>query len=82
MYKFDIYKNIEDYLLGYKQFKFALDKEMETMSDRDRVKYLGNLNLTKFITNINKFYINNFFIFFIFLFYLFILISRIILYTF
>lgn len=49
------------YLLGYKQFKFALDKEMETMSDRDRVKYLGNLNLTKFITNINKFYINNFY---------------------
>lgn len=30
MYKFDIYKNIEDYLLGYKQFKFALDKEMKT----------------------------------------------------
>lgn len=59
-----IYKNIEDYLLGYKQFKFALDKEMETMSDRDRVKYLGNLNLTKFITNINKFYINNFYFFY------------------
>lgn len=34
---------------------------METMSDRDRVKYLGNLNLIKFITNINKFYINNFY---------------------